>query len=77
MAGGYVLGWEDALLTEIGATIGFTSRRTARRINRLKGIVARHPSSLRYFAYPDFLDASRFLCGAVTWLGFVREAIPE
>ena len=38
MAGGYVLGWEDALLTEIGrATIGFTSRRTARGIDRLKG----------------------------------------
>jgi hypothetical protein len=38
VAGGYVLGWEDALLTEIGrATIGFTSRRTARGIDRLKG----------------------------------------
>ena len=36
--GGYVLGWEDALLTENGrATIGFTSRRTARGIDRLKG----------------------------------------
>ena len=33
-----MLGWEDALLTEIGrATIGFTSRRTARGIDRLKG----------------------------------------
>ena len=33
-----MLGWEDALLAEIGrATIGFTSRRTARSINRLKG----------------------------------------
>ena len=31
-----MLGWKDALLTEIGrATIGFTSRKTARSIYRL------------------------------------------
>jgi hypothetical protein len=59
VAGGYVLGWEDELLTEIGrATIGFTSRRTARRINRLKGIVANIPPAYDT-PTPDFLTLSR------------------
>ena len=52
LAGGYVLGWEDALLTEIGrATIGFTSRRTARGIDRLKGTRLLDPTVSIYYVF--------------------------